>query len=717
MQHSDEIPELEELLTKNRSLTAKEASLNKELEHLCFDMVLVNAARKTVEEERSEVAKAIERANRAYAIALQVESRLNNINLTKLLGNKLQLNKMETDKDHKQKVEMLKKRQEGLNNMEKREIVQQFRHLQSAIKEAEEELVDTEKKYKDLLHLKREKIQGHNFRFNNMLVGVLMAQKQILESEEPLAFESTSSLLSSAFESVTMNSPPKSQVQENISELIKPNTKPSILKKSKTQFEDELNGRRRSLRLIMAQISDEDTSSSLIDSGKRVKFATPLEHVRMIPNRGDEKWRENYFYKSNRNQSPTLLHRILFSSEEEKRQAVKQYCEMQVEKLYQDEDKKFRLSVPKLNYPPTTNGREEPAEEEVENGMDGIESEDENSERSTLIRPREDDADTGSGQPAKRFAYDMPSLEDEDKDSSSEHSSEDSSDESFNEEKEGTKNSQLIPMKSYKNNTYKKDSSQSSLEDSFPSPDNSDSNASIVIPKKPKDNNTEEDEEDLFQSGSPKEDIKKIEKEEEMSKNKIEKEEKTESTTDMEISETLESENQDDDPGQTESLPDIPESCVEIEETPEELTPMEVCEVVIAESKDEMNKIEKWDNEKQKEIKSLLEKAPVKAVVTNVEIIVPPRTNAMKWSSTAGKSPYDQPGDDIPSTSTGRTHAMKNAFDDDDIDDFFKPAPTPSRNSLLNFASSNLSFDDDLCFNDDDYDDYNSQYNGINYDL
>lgn len=143
MQCSDNIPELEELLAKNRLLTAKEAckcrgsdqlarhnffsfifvpALNKELEHLCFDLVLVDTAHRNVEEERSDIEKAAKLLNEAYAKALQVESRLNSINLPELLGQKLQLNKMEANKQHNDRVEMVKKREEVLVNMESREI-------------------------------------------------------------------------------------------------------------------------------------------------------------------------------------------------------------------------------------------------------------------------------------------------------------------------------------------------------------------------------------------------------------------------------------------------------------------------------------------------------------------------------------------------------------------------------------------------------------------
>lgn len=98
------------------------AAINKELEHLCFDLVLVDTAHRNVEEERAEVEQAAKLLNEAYAKALQVENRLNSINLPELLGHKIQLYKMEAEKHHNEQVEMVKKREEVLANMENRDI-------------------------------------------------------------------------------------------------------------------------------------------------------------------------------------------------------------------------------------------------------------------------------------------------------------------------------------------------------------------------------------------------------------------------------------------------------------------------------------------------------------------------------------------------------------------------------------------------------------------
>lgn len=61
------------------------------------------------------------------------------------------------------------------------ELVQQFRHLQIATQEAKEDLASAEKTFEEFLCLKKEKMKWHKIRFNQNLVSVLMARKQILD--------------------------------------------------------------------------------------------------------------------------------------------------------------------------------------------------------------------------------------------------------------------------------------------------------------------------------------------------------------------------------------------------------------------------------------------------------------------------------------------------------------------------------------------------------
>ncbi|XP_032307861.1 protein starmaker isoform X2 [Drosophila ananassae] len=753
MQCSDNIPELEELLAKNRLLTAKEA----------FD-----TAHRNVEEERAEVEQAAKLLNEAYAKALQVENRLNSINLPELLGHKIQLYKMEAEKHHNEQVEMVKKREEVLANMENRDIVQQFRHLQIATEEAKEELAAAEKKFGEFLYLKNEKMNWHKIRFNQNLVSVLMARKQILDIQEPMTFESTSSSLPPAFESDSMSSP-----NENMSRLVAEPTilKRSILKRSRSDKKD-------SNEPVGGIVQ---SSSSFNIASKRVQFAIPLEQVRIIPNREDEPWREGYFqkYKSKRHS----LRRFLFSSEEEQQEAVKKFCQLRVEaaekSLYQShlarrsaEDactsqevpqKRFKLSLPVLNGRATTSDPGDPSDQQAEKENDSTDIK----TRSILIRQREDDDVSSSGMPAKRVrfaSYVQPEnltfakiakRGDSDEESSSEGSDQESSDED--------NDSILVPKKSEEHQTAEEDQLTSSEEDDnseeeSSESDDSDEDDSIVVAKK-----SEKDkagEEDVCQPDSSKEVEEKKSDEEEEDEDSEEdsedekpesksyslesesstsdsEEDKNENSLDTEhleqkspeqesSSEESEESGDEDEPGKPESLP---ESSEEIQETPEEPIPMEVCdnveEVVIPESTEEIgDKMETLETEeKKKDEEFTLDMAPIQPIVTNVEIIetAPPNNDTESTIPTAGKSPFELEGDDIPSTSTGRTHSTDSPFD---MDDFMFPMAQAvphelsisdsSQSSFLNFSSSDFAFNDDFFFNDDTD---NGQYVSINYDL
>lgn len=432
--------------------------------------------------------------------------------------------------------------------------------------------------------------------------------------------------------------------------------------------------------------------------------------------------------------------------------------------------KKFKFSSPLLNGPATCSDQGEPFDQASINDSDDIKM------GSILIRQREDDDVTSSGMPAKRVrfaSYVQPEKLTFAKiakrgDSDEESSSEDSDQESSDEDNDETINSILVPKKSELHKTAEEDQTTSSEEEDASEEssgeDSDEDNDSITIPKK-----SEKDkagEEDLFlpdssneveeEEKSDEEEDDEAEDSEEDSEDEKEskdgslesgdstsdsEEDKNENSSDTEhleqksaeqetSSEGSEESEGDDEPGKPESLPENAESSEEIQETPEEPIPMEVCdneeEVVVAESNDEMDKMEVLENEEKEEQKDeqfTLDMAPINPIVTNVEIIsTAPPINDMKSTPTAGKSPYDLEGDDIPSTSTGRTHATDSPFD---MDDFMFPmaqaAPNElnvsdsSQSSYLNFSSSDFGFNDDFFFNDDNDD--NGQYVTINYDL